>query len=242
LSKSPAWTALFHPLNIAMAALTVFAGLMSAWWLFPVGGVLWLVMVLAVSRDRALRFNAELHRRQPLAQRFQRAFDRLVRVQVSVFNTLASSPTRTRRALQPVQDEIDCLVEEAYALCRRMTALENYLVVSNSQSELAHGQSLDDLKARIEQTADPALREDYMVSYQSQTKRLAKLEEVAMLLDRVDARLVGLVHELDGVVTEIVRLQAAGPESVASYADDIVRSLQQETEQLHAFEQQAIRL
>lgn len=238
--KSPTLTALIHPLNIFMAGLTVFAGLMSAWWLFPVGVVLWVVMVVKISRDRALRFNAQMQRREPLAQRFQRYFDRIERAQVSIFNTLASSPARTRRALQPIQTEVDRLTQEAYALCRRMTSLENYRVVSQSQSDLSN--DLEHLAQVIEQTEDPALRQDYTESRQALQERLAKLDDVATQLERVEAHLLGVANEMDGVVTEIVRLHAAGPDSVEPFVMDIVRRLQQEAEQLRAFEQQAVRL
>lgn len=238
--RSPALTALLHPLNIVMAGIVVFAGLMSAWWLFPVGVVLWLVMVIAVSRDRALRFNAQMQRREPLAQRFQRYFDRIERAQVSIFNTLAASPSRTRRALQPIQEETDRLTQEAYALCRRMTTLENYRIVSQSQADLSG--DLEHLAERMEQTEDPVLRQDYVESRQALEERLARLKDVATQLDRVEAQLLGVANEMDGVVTEIVRLHAAGPEGTESYVMDIVRRLQEETEQLTLFEQQAMRL
>ena len=44
MMKSPIVVALIHPLNILMAGLAVFAGLVSAWWLFPIGAIFWLVM------------------------------------------------------------------------------------------------------------------------------------------------------------------------------------------------------
>jgi chromosome segregation ATPase len=222
-----------------MAGLAVFAGLLSAWWLFPVGMLLWLVMVIIVSRDRALRFNAQMQRREPLAQRFQRYFDRVERAQVSVFNALTASPAHMRRVLEPIQVEVDRLTQEAHALCRRMTSLENYRLVSQSQSDLSG--DLEYLIERIEQTEDPALRQDYAASRQALEERMAKLKDVATQLDRVEAQILGVANEMDGVVTEIVRLQAAGPEDAGPYVMDIVHRLRQETEQLGAFEQQAAR-
>ena len=56
----------------------------------------------ATSRDASLQFNYRMQSREPLAQRFQRYFDRIERSQVGVFNSLSSAPARTRRALQPV--------------------------------------------------------------------------------------------------------------------------------------------
>lgn len=238
--RSPILTALINPLNILMAGLTVFAGLVSAWWLFPVGVVFWLVMVIVVSRDKALRFNQQMQQREPVAQRFQRYFDRIERAQVGVFNTLSASPVAMRRVLQPIQAGVDQLTREAYALCQRMTSLENYRVVTMSQADLSN--DLDHIEALIEQTQDPLVRADYEASRRALQERLAKLEGVSNQLERVEAQLLGLANEMDGVMTEVVRLQAAGPESAREPVADLARRLQQEAEQLRAFEQQAMRV
>ena len=235
--RSPIITALFHPLNIAMAGLAVFAGLVAAWWLFPIGLLVWLVMIITVSRDRALRFNHQMQQRTPLAQRFQRYFDRIERAQVSIFNTLSAAPVRTQRTLQPIQEEVDTLTSEAYELCQRMTSLENYRMVSQSQPDLTS--DLAHINELIERTDDPQVLQDYEESRQALSERLAKLEEVSVQLERVEAQLMSLANEMDGVVTEVVRLQAAGPERAAVQVPAIAERLQQETAQLRAFEQQA---
>jgi chromosome segregation ATPase len=223
-----------------MAGLTVFAGLVSAWWLFPVGVLFWLMMVTIVSRDKALRFNQQMQRREPVAQRFQHYFDRIERAQVGVFNTLSASPPATRRVLQPIQSEVDQLTRETYALCQRMTSLENYRVVTMSQADLSN--DLEHIETLIEQAQDPLVRSDYEASRRALQERLVKLDGVSNQLERVEAQLLSLANEMDGVMTEVVRLQAAGPEGARSQVSDLVRRLQQETEHLRAFEQQAMRV
>ncbi len=235
--RSPIITALFHPLNIAMAGLTIFAGLVSAWWLFPIGLLFWVAMIVTVSRDRALRFNHQMQQRSPLAQRFQRYFDRIERAQVSIFNTLSAANSRTQRALQPIQQEVDTLTSEAYSLCQRMTSLENYRMVSQSQPDLSS--DLDHINELIEQTDDPQVRQDYEESRRALRERLSKLKGVSVHLDRVEAQLMSLANEMDGVVTEVVRLQAAGPDRASAQVPAIAERLRQETEQLRAFEEQA---
>lgn len=235
--RSPIITALFHPLNIAMAGLMVFAGLVSAWWLFPIGLLLWLVMIGTVSRDRALRFNHQMQQRSPLAQRFQRYFDRIERAQVSIFNTLSAANSRTQRALQPIQQEVDTLTSEAYSLCQRMTSLENYRMVSQSQPDLTS--DLEHINELLEQTDDPQVRQDYEESRRALRERLAKLKDVSVHLDRVEAQLMSLANEMDGVVTEVVRLQAAGPDRASEQVPAITEHLRREAEQLRAFEEQA---
>ena len=135
-TRSPMLIALIHPLNLMTLGVAVFAGLFSAWWLFFVGGFFWLVMVIAVTRDPSLRISHEMQRRAPLAQRFQRYFDRIERSQVSVFNSLASAPSQIRRVLRPIQSEIGMLTNQVHSLCERMTVLENYRLVSSSRADM----------------------------------------------------------------------------------------------------------
>jgi hypothetical protein len=236
--RSPFVTGLFHPLNLAMLGLAAFAGLVAAWWLFPLGLLLWLGMVVVVSRDPSLRFSHEMHSREPLAQRFQRYFDRIERAQVSVFNSLASAPGRMRRTLQPVQEELEALTSQAYRLCRRMTVLENYRLVSESTSNLQL--ELQQVTEAIDNATDSRVKEEYENSRRALVERIAKLRLVASELDRVEAQLLGLANELDGVVTELIRLQAAGPADAAQRVPALVEKLQEQSAQLARSEEEAI--
>jgi chromosome segregation ATPase len=237
--RSPILTALFHPLNILMAGLTLFAGLVSAWWLFPVGLLLWFIMVMVVARDPSLRMNHQMQSREPLAQRFQRYFDRIERAQLSVFNSLSSAPPATRRALQSVQNEMEALTRQAYALCKRMTSLENYRLVSQSQYDLEG--DLGRLDEAVEGAEDALVRREYEESRRALEGRLEKLRAVSTQLDRVEAQLMSLSNELDGTVTEIIRLQAMGPEDAAAGAKPLVTRLREEGAQLREFEREAAR-
>ena len=75
--RSPFLTALMNPINLAMLALIAAAGLCAAWWLVPVGIVLWLVMFLVIFRDPAMTLNNTVEAREGLGQRFQARFDRI---------------------------------------------------------------------------------------------------------------------------------------------------------------------
>lgn len=238
--RSPVLTGLVHPLNLLMLALSVFAGLVSAWWLFPAGLVLWVIMVINVANNPSLRMSHRVQRRKPLAQRFQKRFDRLERLQVSIFNSLASAPPRTRRVLRPVQDEADRVVDEAYALCRRMTALENYRLVTQSQADLEA--ELRELNDSIDGTDDPVTKQEYEDSYRALQRRVDKLQMVSTQLDRVEAQLVSLSNEMESMVTEVIRLQAMGPEEARGQVDSLVEKLREEAAQLETFEGQAVRV
>lgn len=238
--RSPFLTALLHPLNMIMLGLAIFAGLFSAWWLFPVGLLFWLIMVLKVARDPTLRFNHQMQERAPLAQRFQRYFDRIERAQLGVFNTLSSAPNATRRVLQPVQAELELLTAQAYALGQRMTSLENYRMVTQSQSDLE--QDLQELNETIEQTEDDLVRREYEESRQSLQNRLDKLKTVSTQLERVEAQLMSLSNELDATVTEIIRFQAMGPDAAKPFVPELKERLRQQRLQLKKFEREAVQV
>ncbi len=238
--RSPFLTALIHPLNLLMAGLSVLAGLIAAWWLFPVGILFWFIMVVAVSRDPSLRISHQMKSRAPLAPRFQRYFDRIERSQVGVFNSLASAPTRTRRVLRPIQAEIDALTQQTHALCRRMTVLENYRMVSQSQTDL--GADLQQLETKIKDSADPVSKQEYEESRQALQSRVSKLEVVSTQLDRVEAQLMSLANEMDGVVTEVIRLQAMGPDDAARHVPELVERLQEQEDQLKRFERERVKI
>jgi chromatin segregation and condensation protein Rec8/ScpA/Scc1 (kleisin family) len=156
---------------------------------------------------------------------------------VSVFNSLASAPSRTRKALEPVQDEMESLTDQVYRLCRRMTALENYRLVSESTTNLR-----DDLKQvdeAIGRATDPQVKQQYEDSRRTLLERIAKLKLVASDLDRVEAQLMGLANEMDGVVTEMIRLQAAGPGEAQRQVPSLVNRLRERSEELEQSEREA---
>jgi hypothetical protein len=223
-----------------MLALSVLAGLISAWWLFPLGLLFWLIMVILVARDPSLRISHQLQQREALAQRFQRYFDRIERSQVGVFNSLASAPSRTRRALQPVQAEVNVLVDRAYALCKRMTVLENYRVVSQSRADMQL--DLQQIETKIQEAQDAMVKQEYEESRRARQERLAKLETVSTYLDRIEAQLMSLTNEMDGVVTEVVRLQAIGPQDAARLVPPLVAKIREESDQLRQFEKEAMKV
>jgi hypothetical protein len=71
--------------------------------------------------------------------------------------------------LQPVQAEIDVLTNQVYALCKRMTVLENYRLVSQSRSDLET--DLQQIKAKINGTEDSLTQREYEESRQSLQER-----------------------------------------------------------------------
>src|SRR5258708_5229399 len=124
--RSPILTALLNPLNLAALALSVAAGLCAAWWLFPIGLLMWALMVFVVASDQRLRLEYTQQTWAPLAQRFQPGFDKLTRAQASIYNSISDFSPRLKGALEPVNEEINKPVERTHGVCNKMTSLENY--------------------------------------------------------------------------------------------------------------------
>jgi chromosome segregation ATPase len=233
----PPWlTALINPLNLAMLALAVAAGLCSAWWLLPLGLLLWGVMILTIARDPSLMISSTMDSRAPLAARFQAPFDRIERSQVSLFNSLASADPRIRNAFHQVQAETDSLVNQAYLLCQRMSALENYRLVTQAGSNL--DDELKRLQGQVAGATDAVVKREYEQSLASLQDRVSKLHTTETQLDRVEAQLSSLASQMDAALTEVVRIQSLGPDVAASHAAALAQTLHKQTEELVAFQKE----
>ncbi len=236
-TSSPILLAFFNPLNLAMLALAAAAGLCSAWWLFPLGLVVWGVMVVKVSRDPALQLNMVLESRSALAQRFQKPFDQIERSQVAIFNNLNSAKTSTRSTFQPLQDAVNKLTNQAYNLCQRMSALENLRLVTKANRDLEG--ELFVLKTKLDGTSDPIARRDYEESQKALQDRLNNYRSVSALLDRVEAQLTSIQNTLDNIYANMIRLQAVGENEIKNELPGLLTAIQTQNDQLAGFEKEA---
>ncbi|MFN2155829.1 MAG: hypothetical protein ACK2VA_14690 [Anaerolineae bacterium] len=238
--RSPILIALFHPLNVIMLAASVAAGLLAAWWLLPVGLLLWAVMLIAIANEPEVKFRFRTASRAPLARRFQRYFDRIARAQLSAFNSLNAASPPMRRVLQPAQHEIDALTEQAHSLCVRMTTLENYrLVTRASLDPQTDRRAIDTALQRAE---DPVVEREYADSQRALDSRARELDAITRQLDRVEAQLLNLANEMDAMLTELMRLQTLTVADAARYVPALVQRLQAESAELAQFERDAIEL
>lgn len=234
--RSPWLIALFDPSTLLMIPLSILAGLFAAWWLFPVGILLWFIMALVIALNPGVRLNTTIGLREPLSSRFQTPFNRISRAQVSLFNALAGAPLPVRRALQPVQDAVKELVDEIYLLCRRMTPLENFRQVTQSSSAVQF--ELERLAEKIAAAKDPIVKREYEQAQQALQTRLDKFTLVCNQLDRVDAQLSSMGSELEGILSESIRMQSLGEEYAARQAPQISQKLRQEINELRQFQQE----
>jgi hypothetical protein len=218
-----------------MLALTAAAGLCSAWWLAPVGFIFWLVMVFVIARDPGLKMTFTRQNRQPLAQRFQIRFDRLDRARFSIFNAMAqSSSPALQKTVEPVQTALDEMVEHAYQLGLRMTAMDNNFSVQNVTSNF--DDEIAKMQKNINDTAVPAARKEYEATLQSLQTRQAQLKAVGGLLSRFEAQLTGTTSAVDGVVTTVVSFQGRDGKQVEGKIPALLETIRTEQNELKQFD------
>jgi hypothetical protein len=240
-TRSPLATALGHSLNPAMLGLSILAGLIAAWWLFPLGLLVWLIMVWRIASDRRIRLDYDMTARSgTLSTRFQDLYAKVVRSQMRIFNSLMSAGGRTKLALDPVQGALEILTDRVYALCRQMTGPENFLKVSRMNTDLDGEQAL--LKLAIESATDPVVKREKQEALDALGDRMKKLKKVSTLIDRVEAQLASLATEMDAILADIVRLQALGAAQAEKEAPEIVRQIRVRAAQVEEFTKEAANL
>ena len=86
------------------------------------------------------------------------------------------------------------------------------------------------------------IRPEFEWSRQVIEEHRDRQDTVTMLLDRVEALLLGLANELDGVVAEVIRLQATAPEDAVPRVLDLVNGLREQAAQIKVFEREVIQV
>jgi hypothetical protein len=236
--RSPLVTALFHGLNPAMFAAAVLAGLLAAWWLFPIGLILWIIMVSRIASDRSIRLDYDMNARSgTLSTRFQEQYSKVVRSQMRISNSLMSASGRMKVALNPVQGELENLTNRIYLLCRQMTGPENFVKVSKMNTDLDGERAL--VKLSMEGVTDPMVKREKEEALHAIDDRIKKLKKVDTLIDRVEAQLSSLSTTMDSILADIIRLQALGPAQAEKEAPEIIRQIRAQTKQVDDFAREA---
>ena len=233
-NRPPFLTSVLHPLNLSMLALTVAAGLCSAWWLAPVGFVFWLIMVTIVARDPGLQMTFTRQSREPLAQRFQNRFDRLDRARISIFNSLQGVTPSFRKAVVPIQDTLEELVEHAYQLCLNLTAIENNFAVQKLTNNF--DDDIEKMQENIRGATDSSAKKGYEETLNSLQARKAQMKNIETLLSRFEAQLTGTNNAVDSVVTGIVGLKGRDTKQIEVKIPPLLQILQTEQSELKQFD------
>ena len=234
-SRPPILTALLNPLNLSMLAVTVAAGLCSAWWLAPVGLVLWLVMVIVIARDPGVKITFTRQSREPLAQRYQVRFDRLDRARITIFNTMQRVGNASfRKSIEPVQSSLDDLTENAYQLSLQMSALDNNFAIQRISNNFED--EIEKMQNNIRGAANASDRREFEQTLASLNTRQTQLNQIANLLSRFEAQLAGTNNAIDGLVTGLVGLQGRGSTQIEAKVAQFLKIIQTEKDELNQFD------
>jgi hypothetical protein len=240
--RSPLTTALLNPLNLTMLVFSALAGLIAAWWLFPLGLTIWAIMVATIANDKSIRINYNMEARLgTLSTRFQEPYSKAVRSQTRLFNSLLSASGGNRRALEPVQTEIEKLVEKIYSVCQQMTAPENYLSVSKAKiADLEGERAL--LVLSMDKNMDPVVRREKEEAIHALDARLQRTKAIAAMLERVETQLASTTTVMDAMLADIMRLQVLGVAQIKQEVPTLLQKLRGEIGQLEATEKEIARL
>ena len=235
MNRSPWLLALTHPFNMIMLVAVFAAGLVSAWWLFPLGLLLWFAMLLKIALDPALRINQMIQDRDGLPQRFEGPFSRIEKIQVSLFNALSSAKSPVKQAFEPLQSAISELVDHTYQICRQMTPMENYQQVNSNSNPETELNQLDRLIATLD---DPAAKKGYDTARQALVDKVNQKKGARDRLSQMDALLISISTEMDSLVADAARIQAMKVQDIQQQIPGMVEKVKKLVAQLQTFEQQ----
>jgi hypothetical protein len=240
MKTSPWIIALTDKLNLALLAVALVAGACSAWWLGLIGILIYLVMVVVVARDPSLKMSQTIDERAPLAQRFQKQFNKIQRVQVSIFNAINHADPAYKQVMRPIRTKTDDLVAYAHNLCQRMTVLENHRLVSETTTQIKT--SISELKFQLDAAQDQLVKREYQESLEAAQTRLESLLGVERQLKRTDAQLHSLTSQLNHTLTEVIRIQAIDADQAKEQIPAVLQNLDQQMNELRLFSQEVSRM
>jgi hypothetical protein len=235
MNRPPWLLALTQPINILMLVAAVLAGLISAWWLFPVGLLFWFIMLLKTALDPAFRINQMIQERNGLPQRFEVPFNRIEKMQVSLFNTLSSVNSPIKRAFEPLQLTVDDLVNHTYELCKQMTPLENYQLVNQNPNPESELNQLDRLIAALD---DPAAKKSYDNARQALVDKVNQKKAANDRLTQMDALLASISTEMDTLMADVAHVQVMGIQDIQQNIPAMVAKVKNQINALQTYEQQ----
>jgi hypothetical protein len=233
LTNSPWFDALFDPAGMLILAASVVSGLIAAWWLFPIGILLWLIIVIRTLRDPSLRLKETVQNRTDLAQRIQGPYSRIQNIQISIFNAVQGTDSSARRVLKPVLDEVERLTSRLYELCRQMTPVENLRLVSPSDTKLEV--DLNNVLQQAQSATDARARAEYEQSASAIRERQKKYRQLCDQMDRFEALLGGTENDLQAILSDIVQVPSLPKNRQAEAAGAIRVRVKTEIEQLESF-------
>ncbi len=204
--------AIRQPLNKAMLLVSIIAGLISAWWLLPLGLVLWFIMVRGVATHPVTQVQSTQPARPEVTARFQAAVERVEASQLRALNAIGETKRPLRQALEPLQTEINRLTDTAHRLAQRAAPLEAQRKArAKLDGDLPH--EIATLDRQLAEFTDEAIKRNLAKSRATLQTRLDGFQALTAQLDRLDLALDTAADVLVQTAAGIGRLSAARPEA-----------------------------
>jgi hypothetical protein len=220
--------ALRQPLNIAMLIATALAGLIAAWWMFPIGLALWGFMVWGVATHPVTQLESVQPARPAAVPRFQSLVDRIEDRQRQVLNAIGATRNSVRQALTPLQTEVNGLVDKCYAVVQRTLPLE-----TQRQSRAKMDSSLESeiatLDQQLAQFTDDGIKKVLEKSRASLQAQLDNRNVLTAQLDHVEAQLNGVATVLERAAVEIARLQKLAGNTATTRVGELTTEVRQQS-------------
>ena len=217
-----------QPLNIAMLIATFLAGVIAAWWMFPIGLVVWGFMVWGVATHPVTQLESVQPERPVAVPRFQSSLDRIEDIQRQVLNAIGATKNPIRQALTPLQTEVNGLVDKCHAMAQRARPLE-----TQRQSRAKMDSSLESeiatLDQQLTQVTDDGIKKVLEKSRASLQVQLNNRNALMAQLDHVDSLLSGVATVLANMATEIARLPKLDGSAAATRIGELTADLRQQS-------------
>jgi chromosome segregation ATPase len=217
-----------QPLNIAMLVASLLAGVIAAWWMFPIGLALWGFMVWGVATHPVTQLESTQPERPTAVPRFQSSLDRIEDSQRQVLNAIGATKNPIRQALTPLQTEVNGLVDKCHAVAQRAIPLE-----TQRQSRAKMDSSLESeiatLDQQLAQFTDDGIKKVLEKSRASLQVQLEERNALTAQLDHVDSQLIGVATVLASTTTEIARLPKLDGNAAATRIGELTTDVRRQS-------------
>jgi hypothetical protein len=241
---------MLHHSNLAMAIrepVIVFtlitalsAGLLAAWWLFPLGLLLAGLMILRIVTSPTAKLNDRIQSRASLSHSFQEKFRRIESFELRLYNATAGASAEEQRRLRPILENVTELVDQTYAFLAQMATLHNFVSEGTSQHDLKYEMNQEklNLDLMIETCQDPEKLAQYKQDLAALEYRRQNIKEVRSALDSVDNELRQIEQALNTVLAETIMMQGRSTKDTKEKFNAVLAMIDKEKQDLAQFHNQ----
>ena len=235
MSPSPFAYAARQPLALAVLVVAALGGVLIAFWLLPLGLVIYAAMVWLAAQDPALRREASTPQRERLTSpTFKAQMDSIEHTAQEIQRSVAKAPGALGRLLSKIGTQASDLTEEAHTLCDKGQIIESYLASVNQGAVQKQVEAID---IRLRSTQDQYTRDQLGETRKALTDRQTNAQDLETYIGRINAQLQNIAANLDNVLAETVRLRTADAVSADAATNQVAQRLSDLKSDMDAFQQ-----